>query len=70
MLSACSSNENKTAQTRLICPQTTECRNINPQVKTNGLMVQSLNEALNKLDVCVIAYEAVTQCITDFNNQK
>lgn len=33
-------------------------------------MVQSLNEALNKLDVCVIAYEAVTQCITDFNNQQ
>ncbi|WP_425168893.1 Rz1-like lysis system protein LysC [Mannheimia bovis] len=69
MLFGCSKSVPDVAKQKLICPQTTECRNINPQVATNGLMVQSLNEALDKLEVCVIAYQAVTDCITDFNNQ-
>ncbi|WP_409501140.1 Rz1-like lysis system protein LysC [Mannheimia glucosida] len=70
MLFGCSKSVPDVAKQKLICPQTTECRAISPQVNTNGLMAQSLNEALDKLDVCVIAYQAITQCITDFNNQK
>ncbi|WP_375804314.1 Rz1-like lysis system protein LysC [Bibersteinia trehalosi] len=69
MLLGCSTSEPAKERIKLICPQTTECRTIKPQVATNGLMAQSLNEALDKLDVCVIAYQAVTDCITDFNNQ-
>ncbi|WP_143531099.1 Rz1-like lysis system protein LysC [Rodentibacter ratti] len=69
MLPACSTTAPPTNKARLICPQTTECRPLKVNIQTNGDLADSLNHALDRLEICTTAYTAVSQCITDFNNQ-
>ncbi|WP_429696975.1 Rz1-like lysis system protein LysC [Aggregatibacter kilianii] len=67
---ACSNNATPPpAKVRLICPQTTECKAIKTRTRTNGQLVQSLNNALDMIDICLIAQQSTQKCITDFNNQ-
>ncbi|WP_372584321.1 Rz1-like lysis system protein LysC [Aggregatibacter actinomycetemcomitans] len=67
---ACSNNETpQPAKVQLICPQTTECRAITTQTRTNGQLAQSLNNALDMIEVCIIANDAKQKCIDSFNNQ-
>ncbi|OOF81707.1 hypothetical protein BKG97_02245 [Rodentibacter caecimuris] len=70
MLLACSTTELKPNNLRLICPQTTECRQLRVNIQTNGDLADSLNQALDRLEICTTAYSAINKCITDFNNQK
>nr|DAS24929.1 MAG TPA: hypothetical protein [Caudoviricetes sp.] len=53
----------------MICPQTTECRALSVNIRTNGDLAESLNKALDRLDICTTAYASINKCITDFNNQ-
>nr|DAT78096.1 MAG TPA: hypothetical protein [Caudoviricetes sp.] len=53
----------------MICPQTTECRPLSMNIRTNGDLAESLNKALDRLDICTTAYASINKCITDFNNQ-
>ena len=69
MLQACSTTEPPSHNARLICPQTTECRPLQVHIQTNGDLADSLNQALDRLEICTTAYAAIAQCITDFNNQ-
>ncbi|WP_303011567.1 Rz1-like lysis system protein LysC [Rodentibacter pneumotropicus] len=69
MLLACSTTEPKPNNLRLICPQTTECRALSVNIRTNGDLADGLNQALDRLEICTTAYTAVNKCITDFNNQ-
>ncbi|WP_420358865.1 Rz1-like lysis system protein LysC [Rodentibacter pneumotropicus] len=69
MLPACSTNEPQINNLPLICPQITECRPLNVNIRTNGDLADSLNQALDRLEICAKAYTAVNKCITDFNNQ-
>ncbi|THA14539.1 Rz1-like lysis system protein LysC [Rodentibacter pneumotropicus] len=70
MLLACSTTEPKPNNLRLICPQTTECRALSVNIRTNGDLANGLNQALDRLEICTTAYTTVNQCIIDFNNQK
>lgn len=38
-------------------------------IRTNGDLAESLNKALDRLDICTTAYASINKCITDFNNQ-
>lgn len=69
ILIACSKAATTPPKVRLICPQTTECRAITTKTRTNGQLVQSLNSALDMIDVCLVAQQATQKCINDFNNQ-
>lgn len=69
MLLACSTTEPQVNNLQLICPQTTECRPLNVNINTNGDLAESLNKALDRLDICTTAYASINKCITDFNNQ-
>ncbi|HHF3597498.1 TPA: Rz1-like lysis system protein LysC [Haemophilus influenzae] len=69
MLLACSTTAPKSNNIRLICPQTTECRALSVNIRTNGDLAEGLNQALDRLEICTTAYTAITKCITDFNNQ-
>ncbi|WP_228550053.1 Rz1-like lysis system protein LysC [Rodentibacter haemolyticus] len=69
MLLACSTTAPTVNNPPLICPQTTECRALQVNIRTNGDLAESLNQALDRLDICTTAYTAVNKCITDFNNQ-
>ena len=69
MLLACSTTAPKPNNIRLICPQTTECRALSVNIRTNGDLADGLNQALDRLEICTTAYEAINKCITDFNNQ-
>lgn len=69
MLLACSTTEPQVNNLQLICPQTTECRPLNVNINTNGDLAESLNQALDRLEICTKSYVAINKCITDFNNQ-
>lgn len=69
MLLACSTNEPRVNNLQLICPHTAECRPLNVNIRTNGDLAESLNQALDRLEICTTAYVAINKCITDFNNQ-
>ena len=69
-LIACSKSATPQPQkVKLICPQTTECRAITTKTRTNGQLAQSLKNALDMIDVCLVAHQSTQQCIADFNNQ-
>ncbi|WP_138571530.1 Rz1-like lysis system protein LysC [Haemophilus influenzae] len=70
MLLACSTSVPQRNNLKLICPQTTECRALSVNIRINGDLAESLNQALDRLEICTTAYTAITKCITDFNNQK
>lgn len=69
MLLACSTTAPKPNNIQLICPQTTECRPLSVNIRTNGDLADGLNQALDRLEICTTAYAAINKCITDFNNQ-
>lgn len=69
MLLACSTTEPQVNNLQLICPQTTECRPLNVNIKTNGDLADGLNQALDRIETCTTAYMAMDKCIKDFNNQ-
>ncbi|HII3693890.1 TPA: Rz1-like lysis system protein LysC [Pasteurella multocida] len=68
MCVACSTSD-KATSVKVICPKTTECRAESVQIKTNGDLAHALENALNRVEVCVIAYENTHECINDFNNK-
>lgn len=69
MLLACSTTEPQVNNLQLICPQTTECRPLSVNIKTNGDLADGLNQALDRIETCTTAYTAMDKCIKDFNNQ-
>ena len=69
MLLACSTKEPQVNNLQLICPQTTECRPLSVNIKTNGDLADGLNQALDCIETCTTAYTAMDKCIKDFNNQ-
>ncbi|WP_424408095.1 Rz1-like lysis system protein LysC [Pasteurella sp. PK-2025] len=68
MCVACSTNDTATA-VKVICPKTTECRAESLNIKTNSNLARALEHALNRVEMCVIAYENTHECINDFNNK-
>ena len=52
MLLACSTKEPQVNNLQLICPQTTECRPLSVNIKTNGDLADGLNQALDRIETC------------------
>ncbi|WP_255618270.1 MULTISPECIES: Rz1-like lysis system protein LysC [Rodentibacter] len=54
----------------ILCPQTAECGQISPQIRTNGDLAQAYQQARQKLNLCVIENDSLKNCIEEFNKKE
>lgn len=69
ILSACSMQETVPIKSLVVCPQVTECKAMtNLRITKNQDLATALNQSLDRLDICVIAYRTLNECIQNHNN--
>ncbi|WP_077478414.1 Rz1-like lysis system protein LysC [Rodentibacter trehalosifermentans] len=54
----------------ILCPQTAECGQFSPQIRTNGELAEAYQQAQHQLNLCVIENHSLKQCIDSFNQQE
>lgn len=67
MLVACSTTETKLIKQPIFCPTTVACQQISVNITTNKDLVMALHKSLNQTDICVTAYQQLTNCINIHN---
>lgn len=72
MLVSCSSNQSKSIPSNpILCPETIECTTpVVGKMKTNKDLVNAYVKTSQSLGICVLGYNALKRCISDFNKSQ
>lgn len=72
MLANCSSNQSKSVPSSpILCPETIECTTpVIGTLKTNRDLANAYIKMSQSLDICILGYNALNRCISDFNRKQ